>query len=235
MKNSFQLLDEQTALDLRSYLTRAKKMDQKGTVRLRAFGTLLTAYVAPLFPAAILDEGPTVLGLRTMELKSEAEISILVPIQSVLDRIAFELEKPATELDGISFELEKPTSDERFVFEMTSTERVPWAGVSPPRTGWVQTGVLREEFLTSTAKKGVTEVAETIPESVGGPIAARIRAEVWGRAIDVESKVPAGAAFAAAGLGFLVKDQDVPIFHSQGWVRLSTEFGHVLSKEAKHF
>jgi len=210
-------------------------MDQKGTVRLRAFGKLLTAYVAPLFPAAILDEGPTVLGLRTMELKSEAEISILVPIQSVLDCIAFELEKSATELDGIAFELEKPTSDERFVFDMTSTERVPWAGVSPPRTGWVQTGVLSEEFLTSTAKKGVTEVAETIPESVGGPIAARIRAEVWGRAIDVESKVPAGAAFAAAGLGFLVKDQDVPIFHSQGWVRLSTEFGHVLSKEAKHF
>jgi hypothetical protein len=221
MKNTFQLLDEQTALDLKSYLTRAKKMDQKGTVRLRAFGTLLTAYVAPLFPAAILDDGPTVLGLRTMELKSEAEINILVPIQAVLDRIAFELEKPV--------------SDDRFVFDMASTERVPWAGVSPPRTGWVETGVLREELLTSTAKKGIAEVAETIPESVGGPIAARIRAEVWGRAIDVESKVPAGAAFAAAGLGFLVKDQDVPIFYSQGWVRLSTEFGHVLSKEAKHF
>jgi hypothetical protein len=221
MKNTFQLLDEQTALDLKSYLTRAKKMDQKGTVRLRAFGTLLTAYVAPLFTASILDDGPTVLGLRTMELKSEAEINILVPIQAVLDRIAFELEKPAT--------------GERFVFDMASTERVPWAGVSPPRTGWVEAGVLREELLTSTAKKGITEVAETIPESVGGPIAARIRAEVWGRAIDVESKVPAGAAFAAAGLGFLVKDQDVPVFHSQGWVRLSTEFGHVLSKEAKHF
>ena len=134
MKNTFQLLDEQTALDLKSYLTRAKKMDQKGTVRLRAFGTLLTAYVAPLFPAAILDEGPTVLGLRTMELKSEAEINILVPIQAVLDRLAFELEKPAT--------------GERFVFDMASTERVPWAGVSPPRTGWVEAGVLREELLT---------------------------------------------------------------------------------------
>jgi hypothetical protein len=156
-----------------------------------------------------------------MELKSEAEINILVPIQAVLDRIAFELEKPTTE--------------ERFVFDMASTERVPWAGVSPPRTGWVEAGVLREELLTNTAKKGIAEVAETIPESVGGPIAARIRAEVWGRAIDVDSKVPAGAAFAAAGLGFLVRDQDVPVFHSQGWVRLSTEFGHVLSKEAKHF
>ena len=135
MKNTFQLLDEQTALDLKSYLTRAKKMDQKGTVRLRAFGTLLTAYVAPLFPAAILDDGPTVLGLRTMELKSEAEINILVPIQAVLDRIAFELEKPAT--------------GNRFVFDMASTERVPWAGVSPPRTGWVEAGTLREELLLS--------------------------------------------------------------------------------------
>ncbi len=221
MKNTFQLLDEQTALDLKSYLTRARKMDQKGAVRLRAFGTLLTAYVAPLFTASILDDGPTVLGLRTMELKSEAEINILVPIQAVLDRLAFELERPATE--------------ERFVFDMVSTERIPWAGVSPPRTGWVEAGFLSEELLTNTAKKGITEVAETIPESVGGPIAARIRAEVWGRAIDVESKVPAGAAFAAAGLGFLVKDQNVPVFHSQGWVRLSTEFGHVLSKEAKHF
>lgn len=196
-------------------------MDQKGSVRLRAFGTLLTAYVAPLFTASILDDGPTVLGLRTMELKSEAEINILVSIQAVLDRLAFELERPATE--------------ERFIFDMVSTERIPWAGVSPPRTGWVEAGFLSEELLTNTAKKGITEVAETIPESVGGPIAARIRAEVWGRAMDVESKVPAGAAFAAAGLGFLVKDQDVPVFHSQGWVRLSTEFGHVLSKEAKHF
>jgi hypothetical protein len=69
MKNTFQLLDEQTAQDLKSYLTRAKKMDPKGIVRLRAFGTLLTAYVAPLFTGSILEDGPTVLGLRTMELK----------------------------------------------------------------------------------------------------------------------------------------------------------------------
>jgi hypothetical protein len=221
MKNTFQLLDEQTAKDLNSYLTRAKKMDPKGVVRLRAFGTLLTAYVAPLFTGNILDDGPTVLGLRTMELKSETEINILVSIQAVMDRIAFELDKPET--------------SERFVFDMVTSERVSWAGVSPPRTGWVEAGFLPEHMLTNVAKRGIAEVAETIPESVGGPIAARIRAEVWGRAIDLESKVPAGAAFAAAGLGFLVRDQDVPVFHSQGWVRLSTEFGHVLSKEAKHF
>lgn len=196
-------------------------MDPKGAVRLRAFGNLLTAYVAPLFTANIMDDGPTVLGLRTMELKSETEMNILVPIQSVLDRLALELEKPAV--------------GERFVFDMQSTERVPWAGVSPPRTGWLQAATLPEHMLTNVAKRGIAEVAETIPESVGGPIAARIRAEVWGRAIDLESKVPAGAAFVAAGLGFLIKDKDVPVFHSQGWVRISSEYGHVLSKEAKHF
>lgn len=196
-------------------------MDPKGAVRLRAFGNLLTAYVAPLFTANIMDDGPTVLGLRTMELKSETEMNILVPIQSVLDRLALELEKPAV--------------GERFVFDMQSTERVPWAGVSPPRTGWLQAATLPEHMLTNVAKRGIAEVAETIPESVGGPIAARIRAEVWGRAIDLQSKVPAGAAFVAAGLGFLIKDKDVPVFHSQGWVRISSEYGHVLSKEAKHF
>ena len=196
-------------------------MDPKGAVRLRAFGNLLTAYVAPLFTANIMDDGPTVLGLRTMELKGETEMNILVPIQSVLDRLALELEKPSDK--------------ERFVFDMQSTERVPWAGVSPPRTGWVEAATLSEHMLTNVAKRGIAEVAETIPESVGGPIAARIRAEVWGRAIDLDSKVPAGAAFAAAGLGFLVKDKDVPVFHSQGWVRISSEYGHVLSKEAKHF
>lgn len=223
MKNDFQLLDEQTALDLTAYLTRAKKMDPKGIVRLRAFGNLLTAYVAPLFNSSILENGPTVLGLRTMELREETELNILVPIQAVLDRLAFDLETDTkSELD-------------RFRFTMQSSERVPWAGVSPPRTGWEQFGTLAEPMLTGVAKKGIAEVAETIPESVGGPIAARIRTEVWGRAIDVESKVPAGAAFVAAGLGFLTKDEQVPVFHSQGWIRLSSKFGHVLSKEAKHF
>lgn len=222
MKNDFQLLDEQTALDLKAYLVRAKKMDPRGVLRLRAFGSLLTAYVAPLYTGNILDDAPTVLGLRTMELAEDAEINVLVPIQTMLDRLAFSFDEAHQEKQPFRFFLE-------------STERVPWAGVSPPRTGWEEYGTLPESLLTEVARKGIAEVAETIPESVGGPIAARIRAEVWGRAIDLNSKVPAGAAFVAAGLGFLTKDEQVGVFHSQGWVRLSSHFGHVLAKDAKHF
>ena len=224
MNTDFQLLDKQTAEDLQSYLTRAKKMDEKGLVRLRAFGDLLTAYVAPIFSGGILDTGPTVLGLRTAQLKSEAEINILVPIAQVLDRLARSIEN-----------FDQDPEAQRLRFEMESSGKASWAGISPPRAGWAQVGTLPESLLTETARNGIAEVAETIPEAVGGPIAARIRAEVWGRSIDATSRVPAGAAFAAAGLGFLTRGEEVGLFHAPGWIRLSSHHGHVLAKEAAHY
>jgi hypothetical protein len=224
MNTDFQLLDKQTAEDLQSYLTRAKKMDPTGLVRLRAFGDLLTAYVAPIFSGGILDTGPTVLGLRTAQLKSETEFNILLPITQVLERLARSLATVAETLP-----------EGQFRFDLESSGRASWAGVSPPRAGWIAVGTLSESFLTETARAGIVAVAETIPEAVGGPIAARIRAEVWGRSIDATSMVPAGAAFAAAGLGFLTKNEEVGLFHAPGWIRLSSEHGHVLAKEAAHF
>ncbi|MFD1213263.1 hypothetical protein ACFQ36_14565, partial [Arthrobacter sp. GCM10027362] len=59
-----------------------------------------------------------------------------------------------------------------------------------------------------------------------------LRSAVWGAAMAVPPEsaappVPAGAAFAALGLGFL-DGQDVPVFTSGRWTRLSTSRGHVL-------
>jgi hypothetical protein len=84
-------------------------------------------------------------------------------------------------------------------------------------------------------KDGIAEVADALPEAVGGPIAARIRGEIWGRSIDLVSSVPTGAAFVAAGLGFLTEDESVGVYEADGWVRLSTLHGHVLAKAAKTF
>jgi hypothetical protein len=186
MKNDFQLLDEQSAQDLQAYLTRAKKMDPKGAVRLRAFGTILTAYVAPLFTGNILDDGPTVLGLRTMELKSETELNILVPIQAVLDRLAFEFEKPE-EVD-------------RFRFQMQSTERVAWAGVSPPRTGWLEAGTLPEHILTNVAKKESLKLPRQFPSQ-------------WA----VQSQREFGPRFGEEQLIFIRKCQPELLSQPPGW------------------
>jgi hypothetical protein len=162
------------------------------------------------------------MGLRTCELEVETEVESLVSIAAVLDRLARVLDEPVWN---------KKTA----AISLPPSERSPWAGIMPPRGGWVQTGSMAEVQLTQIAKDGIAEVADALPEAVGGPIAARIRGEIWGRSIDLVSSVPTGAAFVAAGLGFLTEDESVGIYEADGWVRLSTLHGHVLAKAAKTF
>jgi hypothetical protein len=122
-----------------------------------------------------------------------------------------------------------------FKVQLLDTQRAPWAGISPPRQGWLQIGTINENRLTQIARDGIAEVAAALPESVGGPIAARIRGDIWGRGIDLETKVPTGAAFAAAGLGFLTENEEVGLYQADGWIRLSSLHGHVLAKVATRF
>lgn len=220
MINPFVLADEQSVVDLQSFLNRARRLDPDGMVRLRAFGDVLAAYVAPIFAGNLMDKGPTVLGLRTSELAEPTEIDAVVLISSVQERLARLLET-----SGLK----------EFKVQLNETTRAPWAGISPPRQGWVSMGTINEARLTQIARDGIAEVAAAIPESVGGPIAARIRGEIWGRGIDLESQVPTGAAFAAAGLGFLTENEEVGLFHADGWVRLSSIHGHVLAKSAQRY
>lgn len=217
MKNEFTFQDRNSVEDLQAYLLRAKRLDKDGLVRFRAFGEVLAAYVAPIFAGSLMDNGPTILGLRTAELAKPSEVDAIVPISSVLDRIAKLL----------------ADNPRKLVLELPDSLRTPWAGISPPRTGWEPLIEIPEPELTQIAKDGIAEVADTIPEAVGGPIAARIRGEIWGRQMKYGSRIPTGAAFVAAGLGFLTEDESVQVFQAQGWVRLSSEHGHVLAKAAQ--
>lgn len=222
MKNEFLLLDIETAADLQAFLVRAKRLDPAGLVRLRAYGDLLAAYVAPIFAGGIMDSGPTVLGLRTSQLAAPAEVEGLASIQAILDRLARVID------NGI-------WNKKDSMIALPPNERAAWAGILPPRSGWVSTGFISESDLTEIAKAGIAEVADTLPEAVGGPIAARIRGEIWGRAIEQSVHVPTGAAFVAAGLGFLTENESVEIFETENWVRLSSMHGHVLAKAASSF
>ena len=219
MNKDFLLEDQESVADLQSFLQRAKRLDPDGSVRLRAFGQVLAAYVSPLYSGNLMDSGPTVVGLRTCALAEPAEIDSVVGINAVLERLA-RINNPDM-LGNVALGVAVPP-----------TERAPWAGILPPMSGWAPAGTVAEALLTQTAKEGIDEVASTIPESVGGPIAARIRAEIWGKAIAFDSKIPKGAAFAAAGLGFLTQGEEVEVYLTDGWVRLSALHGHVLAKVA---
>lgn len=217
MNSQFVLVDEQSARDLQSYLTRAKRLDPEGLVKISAFGKLLAMYVAPIFAVGLMDESPTIIGLRTSELAEDAEIETMVPIQAILDRLARLFDSGAT-----AFVVEVPPS----------SQRAAWAGIAAPRSGWVETDSIKEQELTEIARAGIKEAQDTLPTSVGGPIAARIRGEIWGRGITAHTRVPTGAAFVLAGLGFMTEGETVSIYETDRWVRLSTDFGHVLARQA---
>jgi hypothetical protein len=87
-----------------------------------------------------------------------------------------------------------------------------------------------QEELSEVAKFGIAEVASLLPESIGSSIASKVRQEVWGRLVTSETPYPAGAAFAMSGLGFLTPKEQIAVFQAPGWLRLSSENGHVLCR-----
>ena len=206
--------DQADISDLTAYLTRAKKLDSEGAVKLRSFGEVLAVYVSPIFSGSLIGDGPTVLGLRTIKLATPAELDGTFEISAVLERLA--------NLSSGSLGLSVPPSQ----------LRVAWSGVIPPRQGWEEIGSLEQQQLTGWAKEGIAEVTEALPESVGSSIAAKVRLQIWGRAVDVELGLPGAAAFAMAGLGFMLPDERIRVFGANNWLRLSSSHGHVLSKRS---
>jgi len=213
MTNSIRFLDSRDMEDLSAYLTRARKLDDDGCVKVRAFGDILAVYVSPIFSGSLLGDGPTVLGLRTMRVE-KMELDATYSIASIQERLASAL------TEGL--ELALPTT----------TMRAAWSGVTPPRQDWVETGTISQQQITQWAKDGIAEVANTLPSSVGSSIAARVRLGIWGKTVSLDFHLPGAAAFAMAGLGFMQKDEEIRVYTAKGWVRLSSAYGHVLSKQS---
>ena len=215
--STFTLLDSLALGDLRTYLSRAGRVED-GSVRLIAGGGVLAAYSAVLYPAGLLDESPTVLGLRTFALPQLEEFDVVVPLGSLLVRIdRADAESTPTEPVTVSLPMQ--------------VNSVTWAAISPPRGGWVALDPIQSSRLQAVAREGIHEVAEAIPDGTGEQIVHRVRSEVWGRPIRGAEHLPTGAGFAALTLGFLgEEDESVPVYETGPWTRLSPKRGHVLVK-----
>jgi len=212
MTSTFSLADAHAVADLQTYLGRAGRVEN-GSVRMVAERGALAVYTAVLYPHGLLDQTPTVLGLRVFQTDPEASFDSVVPTRSLLDRLA------RADHSGIRMPLEVST--------------VTWAGISPPRGGWQQVGETDAALLKRVAAEGIDEVARTIPEGTGEQLVWRVRGSVWGAPIEQLFDVPAGIAFAADSLGFLADDDEaVPIYEVGTWTRVSLRRGHVLVKRA---
>ena len=223
MSDVFTLQDSLALGDLRTYIARAGRVED-GSVRLIGGGGVLAAYVAVLYPVGLLDESPTVLGLRTFTLPEKETFDAVVPVGSLLGR----LERHENEVRDVA----APVT----VTLPMRVHTVTWAAISPPRGGWTPQPAIDASLLDSAARSGIDEVAAAVPTGTGEQIVHRVRSEVWGRAIPGYDNIPAGAGFAALGLGFLGPvgpdgvSESVRVYETGPWTRLTTKRGHVLVK-----
>ncbi|MFJ4025768.1 hypothetical protein ACIPWF_02095 [Paenarthrobacter sp. NPDC089989] len=208
LTQSFRFADPRDLTDLRTYVTRAKSVED-GAIRLQAAGQVLAAYVCVLRPRILGESTPTILGLRTMALADEAEADVTVSIASILDRLA------RSSADDVELPIPPSTVSES------------WAGVGAPRSGWEAQGPVSDAELKAAAEAGIAEVAGVVPAMAGAAVVNSARAAVWSRGLQGREDIPAGAAFAALALGFL-GDGEQQLFRNGRWFRLSGPRGHVL-------
>lgn len=231
MSLTFSLADHLAVADLRVFLQRAARVEN-ASVRLVAGSGVLAVYAAVLYPRGLLDSTPTVLGLRTFSTDADASLDAVVPIRSLLDRLA-RLPQPAPE-PAVAQEA-GPVG----IRLPTETGTATWAGVAPPRSGWRSAGTVAFDVLEAVTRAGIDEIATAIPSGTGEQIVQRVRSQVWSRPVGAQphepqqsqqqsQRMPAGAAFAASSLGFLHPGEPAAVYESGSWLRLSTRRGHVL-------
>src|SRR6059058_6152821 len=148
MSSTLVLPDASALADLRTYLGRADRID-RASVRLVAGNGVLAVYTAVLYPAGLLDETPTVLGLRTVAVDAASELDAVVPIASLAERLQ---------------RVEPPDDGEVRLGLPAEVSTVTWAGVAPPRSNWRVVDRTTGCVLRQVAEDGIVEVAGTLPE-----------------------------------------------------------------------
>lgn len=224
MSDTLTLASAHDVADLQTFLERAERLGCTLT-RLSVSGSYLVALVCVLEKQGLLDAHPNVLGMRVAELSptegasvhpdsSEvASVDALVETRAVLDRLS-----RAVNLDERKLEIP------------VTQPRAPWAGSTPPRSGWVPVADFPSAKFVDIARAGIDEVAAA--NGLGTNIVTEVRRTVWSRLVNDTPGVVSGLAFASFGLGFVVDgdDDDVRVTSNGAWFRATTRRGIVLAR-----
>lgn len=204
------LPDPETVLDVKVMLERARRIEAEAAVRLQAVQTTLVLTSAAL-------ARPMTLAVRAVALGAPAEVDVVVSASAVLDRVARLAANPLAPR-----ELEIPPVQ----------VRAPWAGTTPPRSGWKLQGEIPVGQVRRSAADGVAAVASGVPAGAGGAAVTALRERVWGRPLSQEVTAPASLAFAAESMGFLGPDDTelARLFTAGPWTRLALARGQCLTR-----
>lgn len=207
MPQRLTLADADTAKDLLTFAGRAVRVGADG-IRLQAERGVLRASIATLAPTGLLDQTPTVLGMRVIASDPELVCDIVITADALKQH---------------------PMIPQALTLPDTGIQP-GWAGIAPPQSGWEQIGTLDAHALAAIAAAGIAEVADAVPTEAGEDVVRLVRASVWGHFDSAMHDLPRGIAFTADALGFLRDDEAIPVYRAERWTRLSTQRGHVLSR-----
>lgn len=199
-------LDPRSAADLLTFAGRAARLGDPA-VRLRAAAGTLAVSAAPLSPRGFGEDTPTVLAMRFLRIDPELACDLVVDAAAL-----------------------RPGDDTSRVALPDSGVSAAWAGISPPRSGWVAGEPVRVEDLARAVRRGVDAVARALPASPGEDLVRAVRASVWGAPDPELGGLAAGVAFAADALGFLGTDGEdaASVLRTGTWTRVTLRRGHVL-------
>lgn len=76
------------AADLSTYISRARSLDTQAAIRLTARGSVLAVFACSLAPETMLDNTPTILGMRALNLAKPSTLDIVVDSAALLERLA---------------------------------------------------------------------------------------------------------------------------------------------------
>lgn len=197
--------DAHAAADALTFAGRCARLGD-GAVRLQAAGGALAMTAAPLAPRGLMDATPTVLVMRAHSVDAELSCDLVVEASAL-----------------------RPAGDDSTAVVLPDSALSPaWAGISPPRSGWVGGDGIAASELAARAQGGIAAVAEALPADPGEDVVRSVRARVWGEPDSALGHLPRGAAFAAFAMGFVVGEETARVYRSGQWTRLTLNRGHVL-------
>ena len=208
-------VDPQGYADVATLVQRVRLADPDAAVRLVVKGNRLGLFVGVLAGAGLFAEGAAV-GHRAVLLDAGPPMDVTVSAASLSDRFA------------------RARTHERVLPVPPAHVHAPWVGQLPLAGPWVATDPVRLELLHDAAVVGIAQIAEAVPDAVGGAAVDAVRQRVWGAPVG-ETRLTAAVGFAAYALGFIgvippVATAEAQVWRCGRWARVRFPHGQVLAR-----
>ena len=135
------------AADLSTYISRARSLDIQAAIRLTARGSVLAVFACSLAPETMLDNTPTILGMRALNLAKPSTLDIVVDSAALLERLA------------------RIEESEMVLYLPPVTVHTEWAGKAAPQQGWEKLGTIDADEFRRASREGLAAVEKALPEN----------------------------------------------------------------------